>query len=302
MVIISYAAKPQTGGTVVASASIGKTFSVICIHIPLTLWQRSAMSFSSKRITSGTRRTIWVVLCLSSCVGGVALLLSQFVHDGRERSIDRMWRVREALKACLDEQGEADNYFHDSMVQGSGDAPTISWRLKLLPYLGYGGDAVHQSVTELFDTNRPWDVPRNISSALAKTGLGRTYCCVGEASTDTCVFAVVSDESDCQPFATRQIGDYQRLGVMVIETKPQGIHWLQPADIVISGNPQDSAAAINVPLTVICHQDHELLVLLSDWSIWRVDAEDAAVFGSQVMSNGAILVKDLNLVAKKLDP
>ena len=71
----------------------------------------------------------------------------------RQNAVDNLLKIAEALEKYHETNGQYPNRFHKT-ASGVG---TLSWRVELLPYLGY--EALHKK----FDFSRPWNFEPNKS-------------------------------------------------------------------------------------------------------------------------------------------
>ncbi len=70
----------------------------------------------------------------------------------RQRTIDNLTRIGAAIRQYCETNGKL---FGPAILNTKGQ-PMLSWRVELLPYLGY------QELYEKFDPSEPWDSPRNL--------------------------------------------------------------------------------------------------------------------------------------------
>ncbi|WP_146532867.1 DUF1559 family PulG-like putative transporter [Rubripirellula reticaptiva] len=71
--------------------------------------------------------------------------------DRRRMAVDNLKKIHEAMAAYVADHGEFPYY----TMESSGGISTFSWRVALLPYLGY------QELYDKFNHERPWDYPEN---------------------------------------------------------------------------------------------------------------------------------------------
>lgn len=74
--------------------------------------------------------------------------------EARARSVQNMERIAAALLAYVDEHKSLPNAA-TVVTRGEQEVPLLSWRVKLLPYLGY------ESLYKQFRQNEPWDSAHN---------------------------------------------------------------------------------------------------------------------------------------------
>ena len=73
------------------------------------------------------------------------------VAERRRRAFENLQQINEALILYLNEKG----HYPKSHTTNSGGVPTLSWRVELLPYLGYA------ELYKQFDFSRAWNMPPN---------------------------------------------------------------------------------------------------------------------------------------------
>ncbi|MCS7470356.1 DUF1559 domain-containing protein [Stieleria sp. ICT_E10.1] len=71
--------------------------------------------------------------------------------ERRRRAFDNLQQINEALTRYVDEKG----HYPKSYATNSGGVPTLSWRVELLPYLGY------EALYKQFDFSRAWNMQPN---------------------------------------------------------------------------------------------------------------------------------------------
>lgn len=167
-------------------------------------------------------------------VGGVAqflLLPGVGSHRGgssREACCNNLKQVALAIHDYF----EANGSFPPAYVTDRSGRRMHSWRVLILPYLGY------ESLYREYDFNEPWDGPNN-QKLLAKRP--NVYACPDEyalsveAPARTAYLAVVGKEAAWQGEETRNPGAPPLAGklhttVMLVETADSSIAWTQPDD------------------------------------------------------------------------
>lgn len=73
------------------------------------------------------------------------------VAERRKRAFENLQKINEALILYLTRNG----HYPKSYRTNEGGVPTLSWRVELLPYLGY------QELYDKFDFSRAWNMPPN---------------------------------------------------------------------------------------------------------------------------------------------
>ncbi len=73
------------------------------------------------------------------------------LEQRRQRTISNLTQIGAAIRRFCDQNGRL---FGPAMCNAQ-QQPMVSWRVELLPYLGY------QELYDMFDVSQPWDSPRN---------------------------------------------------------------------------------------------------------------------------------------------
>lgn len=73
------------------------------------------------------------------------------IAERRRRSFENLQKINEAMLTYV----LKEHAFPKSYTTNSGGVPTLSWRVKLLPYLGY------EELYKKFDFSRAWNMPPN---------------------------------------------------------------------------------------------------------------------------------------------
>jgi prepilin-type processing-associated H-X9-DG protein len=137
--------------------------------------------------------------------------------------------------------GMAMNNYHDAFgcfppayVPGPDGKPAHSWRVLLLPYLGFKG------VYTLYDFNEPWDGPNNSRLAgMMPDGLGspiyscpsdRTHWRNGETNYVMITGPGTMFENG-KSLKKREIRDGTENTIIVVEVAKSGIQWSEPRDL-----------------------------------------------------------------------
>ena len=71
--------------------------------------------------------------------------------ERRQRTLDNLTKIGEAIRQCIEQK----KHVFPPARYGNIGRPILSWRVELLPHLGY------QSLYSQFHLNEPWDSPHN---------------------------------------------------------------------------------------------------------------------------------------------
>jgi hypothetical protein len=138
------------------------------------------------------------------------------------------------LGVALNEYHEAHGHFPAPVVAGRDGSPLLSWRVALLPYLGY------RSLYERFHLEEPWDSPHN--RALVAEMPRELACPSGPERRlgQTPYLVIVGPKSDpwgaSTPFepargvAIHEITDGASNTILVLETDSP-VAWTKPEDL-----------------------------------------------------------------------
>jgi len=142
--------------------------------------------------------------------------------DGR--CVDRLKRIGEAMAAYHEVHGS----FPPAYLADDEGKPMHSWRVLLLPYLGF------KDLYAEYDFDEPWDGPSNRQLAAA---MPEVYRCPADADaepTETSYVMIVGPGTISDGTSTTSLSDITdgaAATLVVVETTASGIPWLKPADL-----------------------------------------------------------------------
>jgi hypothetical protein len=185
-------------------------------------------------------RALAITLCVlfASCcpIGLLFLPAISSVRDAARRAqcVNNLKQITLALHAYHD----IYRTFPPAYVADERGQPMHSWRVLILPYLE------HLTLYEAYRFDEPWDGPNN---RLLASQMPPTYRCPGHhgdraGSTVTTYLAVVGPQSawlGSAPTSLAQFTGGTSNAVLVIESDPHRVHWMEPRDI-------DSARALEL--------------------------------------------------------
>jgi prepilin-type processing-associated H-X9-DG protein len=183
------------------------------------------------------RRRIVRWLALAAVVGPTAAVITAaFVNTVREQRVEQCSRQLKRLGLALNEYQSAHDHFPAPAIARADGTPLLSWRVAILPFLGY------QSLYDRFRLDEPWDSPHNL--ALLSEMPVEFACPSGPARRrgQTAYLVIVGPKTDFgsvnTPFEPargadiREITDGTSNTVLVLETtthvpwtKPDDLHW-----------------------------------------------------------------------------
>jgi hypothetical protein len=184
-----------------------------------------------------------ILLCLLCCIG---VPLSQNATRAavfRWMCKDKLSNVSMALQNYHTEHG----CFPPAYIADKNGKPMHSWRVLLLPYLGY--DQLYKA----YDFSEPWDGPHN-KKLLAEQPVAYVCPCDGSAQAlgvgQTSYVAVVGPGAAWPGTESRTLRSIDFRGgtrqtIMVVEAAGSGIAWTEPRDLSL-----DSVAVADAKPTV----------------------------------------------------
>jgi prepilin-type processing-associated H-X9-DG protein len=136
--------------------------------------------------------------------------------------------------------------FPPAYVADKAGRPIHSWRVLILPFLGY------DDLYKQYDFNEPWDGPNNRKLLAARP---RVYACPSDKdiesadSSQTSYVAVVGPESAWLGDKSRKLSDLslQTSTILLVETADTGIAWTEPRDISVDALKSASLGSPIVP-------------------------------------------------------
>ena len=186
---------------------------------------------------------------------GIASPLAWAAYMGFDHAVRESWRTQCAgnlrrIGAALHEYHEAHGHFPAPAIVGAGGTKLLSWRVAILPQLGY------KSLYERFHLDEPWDSPHNLS--LVAEMPTELACPGGPArhAGKTGYLVVVGPETDAYSVNTafeptrgadlRHITDGTSNSILVFETD-LAVAWTRPDDLQWSkGEPVPRVASPHV--------------------------------------------------------
>jgi hypothetical protein len=168
-----------------------------------------------------------LVLVLAMIGGGLFVLLSEGPDDSTVRddtcSMARTRRIAEGLE----EYRQANKAFPPSCTFSKNGTRLHSWRVLLLPYLGY--DELYRSI----DLSVPWDHPRNRHARDSCPELYRCFKPQEDAFTSHVAVAGAGTI-----WGLRDVDDQDGLSarkcVSIVVVGDSKINWMEPRDIEVS--------------------------------------------------------------------
>ncbi len=199
-----------------------------------------ASNSTEPKSTAGRRRPIFGLVLVAVVVlligGAVIVALTWFAISPNAASLlpgsksatncaKNMTQIAAAVAAYVKDHG----CYPPAYTVDADGKPLHSWRVLILPYLGYA------DLYDQIDLESAWDSPTNAS--LAKR-IPREYQCPADAdvaTTETSYFGIGGgkqyffDQDKQRNLA--ELRDGSALTVMIVEATGMGVNWMQPIDI-----------------------------------------------------------------------
>jgi hypothetical protein len=172
----------------------------------------------------------WIAAVLGVLAMTAGMIVPPMVRQSqRDRCLDQLKRIGLAMHEFHD----AHKHFPAAAIVGEDGKKLLSWRVAILPHLGY------QSLYDQFRLDEPWDSPHNSTLLLQMPSV---YACPSLASAGRSVtgyLVVVGPKPELGSIGTafewargveiREFTDGTSNTVMVAERKPP-IPWTRPDD------------------------------------------------------------------------
>ena len=147
------------------------------------------------------------------------------VTQRRQRTIDNLTRIGEALKRYTETNGRL---FAPS-ISDSLDRPLLSWRVELLPYLGY------QDLYDQFHPHEPWNSPHNQTLLTRIPGVYQSPERFDDRTNYLLPIASFTPFFGPRGLGLRRIEDGLPNTVMVLEVDDSAaVPWTKPDDLALN--------------------------------------------------------------------
>jgi prepilin-type processing-associated H-X9-DG protein len=137
------------------------------------------------------------------------------------------------IALALHDYEKANGCYPPAYIADKNGRPVHSWRVLLLPYLGY------DSLYNQYSFNEPWDGPNNSKLLAARP---REYVCPSDArayspdAAPTSYVAVVGPKAAWTGEKPRKAADLTPSSetIMLVEVADAGISWTEPKDLLVT--------------------------------------------------------------------
>jgi len=224
----------------------------------------------------------------------VAILMPalQPPRDGHPRS--QCKNNLKALSFALNAYHEHFGSFPPQYIIDSNGRPIHSWRVLILPFLGY------QELYNKYRFDEPWNGPNNSQLASSMPGhFSPSYCCPVElnskqdSSNFTNYIAIAGPQTmwnGVHPIRFDQVTDSMSSTVLLAEIRNSQIHWMEPRNIRLRG----MAFSINHPTLPCISSVHPRVahVAFVDTSVCSISEELSAVTLHAILTRSGSEVVD----------
>lgn len=175
------------------------------------------------------RKGFLIVITILFVLGGsfIVLLVSPAIEAARDNVCQASMNcLQNALRCYAEENGSLPPAY----FRGPDGTPWHSWRVFLLPYLGYN------DIYKRYRFDEPWNGPRN--SKLAEEMDSFYQCPSGDCrGTPFTSYVAITGEGTAFPgrkgFKWDEFKDGHENTILLVEIDNSDIHWMEPRDLSI---------------------------------------------------------------------
>lgn len=186
--------------------------------------------------SAGASIAVIVVACFAVflvCGGILVALLLPAVQAAREAA-RRTQCVNNMKQLALAMHNYHDTYktFPPAYIPDEDGNPKTSWRVLILPYLGYS------QLYDQYNFDEPWDSPNNLSVTSTQIPIYRCPSDTGGAqSLETCYMAITGPNTvfpGGKALRMADITDGTANTLLFVEVHGTGVNWGEPVDLDVS--------------------------------------------------------------------
>lgn len=251
----------------------------------------------SERFNGLTLTEAAVALLILLILVAILMPALQPSKDGHPRS--QCKNNLKALSFALNAYHEHFGSFPPQYIVDSNGRPIHSWRVLILPFLGY------QKLYDKYRFDEPWNGPNNSQLASSMPGHFSPYCCPVElnskqdSSSFTNYIAITGPQTmwnGVHPIRLDQVTDSKSSTCLLAEIRNSQIHWMEPRDIRLRG----MAFSINHPTLPCISSVHPRVahVAFVDTSVHSISEELSAVTLHAILTRSGSEIVDETLLRR----
>lgn len=183
------------------------------------------------------RKQMWVSVGLGSVLFGILAVSMIFLQPGfksmkRQRDLvgcrNNIQKIALALQAYCDTHGT----YPPPVVSDSAGKPLYSWRVLLLPFLGY------KELAADFNYSEPWDSPQNMSVVNRMPAVFASPASPDARGMGESTYMLITGNGTLfpptGPLSNKDVTDPSDQTLLVVEGRNSGQAWTQPGDIDVA--------------------------------------------------------------------
>jgi prepilin-type processing-associated H-X9-DG protein len=268
----------------------------------VALWIDAVFLFTAFRLNHAKNLTTGIHEAVTIILGGIIVMLllipkrSQTLVVTQSGCVENLKQIGLALHAYH----KANNHFPMANTRDKDDNPLFSWRVEILPMLGYG------DLYKSLKMDESWDSLHNIQLLNKQESL-REYICPTQVHSNNGYFnnypystnyIVIIGPGTAwrkdRPVKLSEFPDGGSHTVMVVEVESDNEHWAEPQDITV-----DQALRrmwYDEGEIVLQHHSKTFQVLFADGSVWCINKEISKSMWEKILMGE---IKDLDSIERK---
>lgn len=224
----------------------------------------------------------------------IVLLLAW--HDHRQvnqTTVERFLRIRSAFFAFVEENGRPPENIYISKHGDSDEnaIPALSWRVMLLPYLGYRSGASISESEPAVEFTKCWndDANRAVDASISDS---LPYL-EPAADRETMIFSLRTLDNKNLAWEAEVLNDPDR--ILLICSHRCGVDWMEPGDYVVTSADLRPSVTGAIALGQL-KSEQRILLLFADGSVWAVEgADQCEILLDRIDESGKIYDHDREL-------
>jgi hypothetical protein len=245
--------------------------------------------------------TLMELLVLLAITGTLVGLLQPVRSRSREshrirQCADNVKKIGEAFQRYH----AAHGHFPMATIKDANGKALRSWRVEILPGLGYG------SLYDQLQKDEPWDSPHNLGllnqQIITNDGCSiPEYFCPNDRGKNTANYRAIIGPgtawNEGKPTELSELPDGGKHTVLILEMLNTGKHWGEPEDITVENLLEQLKT--NPRETRFSNHPAGSHVLLADGSVWRVPQEMPLSLWQRLLGGEIKTIDDLNVELAK---